>query len=243
MSDLAALQAGMAEALVSGRYQAVSAWIKAGPIAPHEALAVHRNTALLGLVNALRLTHPTVAALVGEAFFDRMALDFAIGHPPAGAWLAGYGEGFAEFLEAYAPARALPYLADVARLDFAIERVGSGALGQDGRVLDLGEALLTLDASLHLLALNHPAPAIRDAIGDDERLAGLDATPSPQRLALWRLPDGAGLRALSPVSAAVLHAMLAGEDPGHLLAGEADLAALQTEVFAAPFARISLKPS
>jgi hypothetical protein len=240
--DLASLQAETARALLSGRYDALSGWVQPGPITAEEALAVHRNTALHGLINALRLSHPTVDALVGEDFFDQAARAFVQAHPPASAWLTGYGEGFAAFLEGYEPVRDLPYLADVARFDFAIEAVGGHAAGLSGPVLDLGEAVLTLDASLSLVALDYPAGFIRDALNQDEdRLAELDMRPRPHVLALWRLPDGVGLRRLTPLSARVLEAMLAGEDPGDLLEGEVDLDALAAEVFAAPFARLSPK--
>jgi len=44
-------------------------------------------------------------------------------HPRASARaaaLAEYGDGFADFLAGFAPAQSLPYLADVARLEWAI---------------------------------------------------------------------------------------------------------------------------
>jgi hypothetical protein len=242
MPDLAALQARMASAVLSGVCDLLAEDIRRGPIAAAEALAVHRNTALYGLANALRLDHPTVDALVGADFFDRAARDFVLALPPSSAWLTGYGEGFADFLETYAPVSELPYLADVARLDFAIAAVGAEALGLDGPVLDLGETLLTFDASLRLVALDHPAAAIRDAIAEDEaRLAGLDMRPNRHVLALWRLADGVGLRQLQPISAAFIGAVLGGQDPSGLLGEDADLQALSSDVFTAPFARISPK--
>jgi hypothetical protein len=242
MSELAALQAAMAEALLSGRAEAVTPSIEPGPITTTEALAVHRNTAMHGLVNALRLSHPTVDALVGEDFFDQAARDFVQAFPPASAWLTGYGEGFADFLAGYAPVRELPYLADVARFDFAIEAVGGEALGLDGAALDLGQAVLILDGSLRLLDLDYPAAVIRDAIDDEEALAALDMSPRRHGLALWRLYDGVGLRPLGAVSAAVLSALLAGEDPSEWLSQGADPDGLQAEVFTAPFVRLCLKP-
>jgi hypothetical protein len=239
--DLAALQADMARALLSGRYDGLAAAVQSGPITAEEALGVHRNTALHGLVNALRLDHPTVDALVGADFFDQAARAFIDAHPPTGAWLAGYGEAFADFLAGHGPAGELPYLADVARFDFALEQVGGAVSGLDGPALDLGAARLTLDGSLRLIALHYPAPAIRDAIREDEdRLADLDLRPCRHDLALWRLADGVGVRPIVPASAAFLAAVIAGQDPGDGLA-EADLDALQSEVFAAPFVRLSLK--
>ena len=244
MPDLAQLQTRMAEALFHGRCDGLSAQILPGPIAADEALGLHRNTALHGLVNALRLTYPTVDALVGAEFFDQAALAFAQAHPPASPWLTGYGSTFAAFLAAYAPADGLPYLPDAARLDAAIEAVAHQSLGCDGPAFDLGGVLLTLDASLRLVDLDHPAAALRDALdaGDDAALAALDMAPRRHALALWRTPAGAALRPLSPLSAAFLDALLHGGDLEALLTG-GDPAVLQTEVFAAPFARLAILES
>ncbi len=240
MPDLAQLQADMARGLLGGRFDAVTPFVLSGPVTAAEALRLHRNTALHGLVNALRLSHPTVDALVGEAFFDQAALAFIAAAPPRGAWLTGYGESFADFLAAYAPAADLPYLADSARLDFAIEAAGSRGLGETGARLDLGEAILALDGSLALLDLDHPAMALRDALAEgDEALAALDMTPRLHTLALWRLEDGAGVRALAPASALFLRALLTGGDLEAALADGADLAAVQLDIFAAPFARLT----
>jgi hypothetical protein len=244
MSDLAALQDRMAQALLHGDFAALASMVLEGPLTAGEALSVHRNTAVWGLVNALRLSHPTVDALVGEAFFDQAALAFVQDDPPSGAWLTGYGAGFAAFLADYPFAADLPYLADVARFDFAAEAVAGLAVGEDGPILDLGEALLTLDASLTLIDLDHAAAAVRDALDQgDEALAALDVRYDPHALALWRLPDGAGVRRLAPLSAAFLKAVQQGGDLAAVLATEADLALIQTEVFAAPFVRIAAKSS
>jgi hypothetical protein len=242
MAELAALQAEMAEALLAGRFEAVAARLQPGLIRADEALSVHRDTALGGLVNALNLSFPTVLALVGEDFFDQAALAFVEQAPPSSAWLTGYGEGFAGFLEAYEFAEDLPYLADVARFDFAVDEVAHAAEGEDGPTLDLGEALLTLDASLRLVDLDYPADAIRDALnGDEERLGGIDMRLRRRTVALWRLPDGAGLRPLGPIPAAFVRAVLEGRDLSDFDAPEEDLAALPAEVFSAPFARLALK--
>lgn len=241
MLDLARLQTRMAQGLLTGRYGDLEAQVLIGPIGAAEAFGLHRNTAMHGLANALRISHPTVDALVGEAFFDQAALAFAQEQPPAAACLTGYGSGFADFLQVYAFAGDLPYLADVARLDFAIEAVGGQSVGHDGLQLDLGAALLTLDASLRVIELDYPAAAIRDAIEDDEdSLSAIDVTPRHHALVLWRRLDGAAVRPLSPVSAALLKVLLDGGDIDSVLAGGGDLSALQSEIFAAPFARLDL---
>jgi hypothetical protein len=241
-ADLAVLQAQMAQALLAGRFEAVEGRVQPGPILAEEALTVHRDTAFGGLVHALRLSHPTVVALVGEDFFAQAARAFVQSAPPSSAWLTGYGEGFADFLAAYEGASDLPYLADVARFDFAVEAVAVAEAGQEGPSLDLGETVLTLDASLRLIELDYPADAIRDALAENgERLAEIDMRRQCRTLALWRLPDGAGLRRLSPAPAALVKAVFDGEDLSDFEAPEEDLAMLSAEVLSAPFARLSLK--
>ena len=241
MAELAALQAQIAEALLTGGFSELEGRLHPGLIGAADALSVHRDTAIGGLVNALKLSFPTVVALVGEDFFDQAALAFVLDAPPTRAWLTGYGEGFAAFIEAYEPARELPYLADVARFDFAVDQMAGSAAGEDGPSLDLGETVLTLDASLRLVDLDYPADAIRDALDEDEeRLAQIDMRRRRRTLALWRLPDGVSLRPLSPVSAAFVTAMLDGDASGFEAPEEA-LAILSDELFSAPFARLALK--
>ena len=249
MSDLMALQTRMAQGLLDGGFDGLAAHVLAGPIGADEALGLHRNTILYALSNALRLTFPTVDALVGEAFFDQAALAFVAARPPSRACLTGYGAGFPCFLERYEPAADLPYLGDVARLDAAVEDVGARSLGQDGVTVDLGQAILTLDASVRMLALTYPAAAIRDAIeaGDDQALAAVDPAPRRYLHSLWRRPEGAAIRPLDPGPAAFLAAVLDGHPPDAALqaalAESEDLTLLQSQIFAAPFARLTVTPT
>ncbi|MHB1124559.1 MAG: HvfC/BufC family peptide modification chaperone [Ramlibacter sp.] len=107
------------------------AFAKALFAAPHEApgplaaltaqpaFAVYRNTVMKGCIDALEANFPTVARLVGRDWFRAAAAIHAAAQPPRDARLLFYGEGFAAFLEGFEPARKLPYLPGVARLDRA----------------------------------------------------------------------------------------------------------------------------
>lgn len=81
--------------------------------------AVHRNNVTVSLCDALASVFPVVQALVGEEFFRALARCHLRAEPPRSPILAQYGAGFPAFVEAFPPARALPYLADVARLEWA----------------------------------------------------------------------------------------------------------------------------
>lgn len=80
---------------------------------------VYRNNVTVSLTEALMDTYPTVLALVGEEFFRAMAPVFIAAHPPTSACLFEYGGEFGAFLDAFEPTQSLPYLGDIARLEFA----------------------------------------------------------------------------------------------------------------------------
>jgi hypothetical protein len=81
--------------------------------------AVHRNNVAAGLIGALEERFPTVLRLVGPAFFRGMARRYAELEPPRSPILLRYGDTFPRFIENFPPAASVPYLADVARLEFA----------------------------------------------------------------------------------------------------------------------------
>ncbi|MDE2112671.1 MAG: putative DNA-binding domain-containing protein [Alphaproteobacteria bacterium] len=81
--------------------------------------SVYRNNVIVGLIDALEAAYPAISRIVGEEFFRAMARAYAVAHPPTSAILLAYGGGFADFIVTFEPARSLPYLADVARIERA----------------------------------------------------------------------------------------------------------------------------
>jgi hypothetical protein len=114
------LQAALA-AHVMGRDRADLVAAVVGDTIPADArLRVYRHHISHSLCAALAATFPTVQALVGEGFFRTLAQSFVSGALPAQPVLAEYGADFPAFVATYEPARTLPYLADIARLDWAL---------------------------------------------------------------------------------------------------------------------------
>ena len=85
---------------------------------PARRFAVYRNNVIVSLVNALADTFAVTQELVGEEFFRAMAWVFALAEPPKSPLMAFYGEGFPGFIAGFSPVAGVPYLADVARLEF-----------------------------------------------------------------------------------------------------------------------------
>lgn len=83
-----------------------------------QRLGVHRNNVMVSLVDALASTFSVTQQLVGETFFRAMAQLYVRQHPPRTTVLCHYGDDFADFVAQFPPAASVPYLADVARLEF-----------------------------------------------------------------------------------------------------------------------------
>ncbi|MGB0934989.1 MAG: putative DNA-binding domain-containing protein [Alphaproteobacteria bacterium] len=77
---------------------------------------VYRNNTLSSLYNCLKDTFRRVNALVGDDFFRQIAHAFIRHSPPKDGRLHTYGDTFPEFLQQL---EDLPYLQDIARLDWA----------------------------------------------------------------------------------------------------------------------------
>jgi len=132
---------------------------------PAQRLSVHRNNVSVSLVDALADTFAVVQALVGEAFFRAMALEFVRRQPPRSVVLARHGDGLPDFIAQFPPAAGLPYLADVARLEALRNQASQAADAPPLRVLDAAvQAALQDGAQAARLRLHlHPSAAVLDA--------------------------------------------------------------------------------
>lgn len=85
---------------------------------PTRRLGVYRNNVMVSLVDALASTFPVTQQLVGAEFFRAMAQLFVRQQPPRSPVLARYGAQLPDFIARFAPAAPVPYLGDVARLEW-----------------------------------------------------------------------------------------------------------------------------
>lgn len=84
---------------------------------------VYRNNRHCNLCNALRATYPVVERLVGADFFNQVADGYIDAEPSRSGNLDDYGAGFAQFIRELPVANDLPYLGDVAALEWLIDIV------------------------------------------------------------------------------------------------------------------------
>ena len=156
--------------------------------APLDArVAIYHRSALGNRTGALAAAYPVVGRLVGPAFFDEAATRYAAAFPSRSGDLNAFGDRFATFLAQYSYARDLPYIADVARLEWAVHESRHCARGEALDYLALGavpaeaigEVRIRPRPSVRLVASTHPILSIwaanqegRD--GTPERSAGAE---------------------------------------------------------------------
>src|SRR5512145_377607 len=122
MPSLPELQIAFARGVFDPDDAAIAEFVVPAGMSAAARLAVYRRNVLGNYAAALRDVYPVLLRLVGESFFDRLVRDYATQIPSRSGDLHDFGGELCAFLEALPAARDLPYLADVARLEWAVHR-------------------------------------------------------------------------------------------------------------------------
>jgi hypothetical protein len=207
MPTLLETQCAISHALIHGEYDAAASLIVGDMLSPAERLDVYRNNFVSSLTTALRISYPAVHRLVGEAFFESVAQCFIGDHPPQTAYLNAYGAEFPNFLAQFPQAQPLTYLADVARLEWAVnialhadDAAPIDATSLTGLAHIPPERLILVPhPSITLLRLDHPAKSIWDAVlsEDDTALNAIDPGLCTEWLMVERTGGGIEVTSLS----------------------------------------------
>lgn len=96
-----------------------AAMVRSGKLSAARRLEIYRFNVLTNLCGVLKDIYPVVLAIVGEAFFLHAAEEFVRTHPSCSGDLNEFGGDWPSFLADYPHAAALPYLRDVAALEWA----------------------------------------------------------------------------------------------------------------------------
>ena len=91
-----------------------------------EGLDIYYGSIFGQLAKTLANIYPVCCQLVGEEFFERMALIYIKNHPSVSPDLNTYGVDFADFIANFEPVQSLVYLPDVARLEWFYHLVFQG---------------------------------------------------------------------------------------------------------------------
>lgn len=106
-------------ATVLGNDETVVRHLRQGRSALARRLAVHRNTVQTSLADVLATAFPVVKRVIGEEFFAAFIRRFIAAHPPRVPQLSEYGRELPAYIASSDQLKALPYLTDLARLEWA----------------------------------------------------------------------------------------------------------------------------
>lgn len=184
-------------------------------------LLAYRSNAQALAERALSAAYPVLAQLIGNESLAALACAFWYAHPPQRGDVAQWGGELAGFIEAAAQLADEPYLADVARVEWALHQAATVA---DRPVDPVSFHLLTQRNPAHIslvpaagLALFNstwPVASIilahQDAAHDFEDARHRLCGAVPERVLVWRQGFKPLLREAAPDEAVFLEALQNG---------------------------------
>lgn len=220
MPSLPELQRDFASALIAGGEEALQEYvIGARSLDAGAAFAVYRNNTFSNYRKALRDDYPAVLGLVGEKFFDGACDAYTRAQPSQSGDLNDFGVLFGSFLQQWQPAQQLPYLPDVARLEWAIHLAFNAADVPPLALEDLAQVppdtvpQLRFDLHPSAVLLHSPCPVFKiwqvSTNASDERV---DLAAGEDRLLVIRRHGTVEIERIAPGELAALRALADGCD-------------------------------
>ena len=194
--------------------------------------AVYRNNVTVSLIDALASIYPAVQRITGPDFFRAMARFHVRSTPPSSPLLFDYGRDFPDFIEAYEHAQAMPWLADVARIERAwldayhardaapLSPVRLSAIAPER----LADAVFIPHPAMRIVRSPFSAATIFATNRDDAPVERIDASV-PEDALITRPDFDVTVRHLPPGGAAFAACLASGRP-----LGEAAASALETSV-------------
>lgn len=217
VQSLRELQQGFAAAM-NGRTDTLRPAVDGRALGAEARIGIYRHAIAATRLRALRDTYPVVCALVGDAFFERLADRYATRHPSRCGDLCVYGAELCDFIaqmpEAVGP---VPYLADIARLEWLRQEAALAADAEpvsDSRCLsrdaiDPDRVRATLHPSLRLIRSPFPILTIhRWCETPTEPTPRLE--DGPECGLIWRSGDQVAESVIHPANHAFIEALRDG---------------------------------
>lgn len=209
--SLLELQRGFAGAML-GQGDAAAAWIEGAGLEPTARLRVYRHAIAGTLHAALRDTYPTVLALVGDAFFEELAERYRLEHPSTSGNLQHFGAAMPDYIEGMPSLQALPYLPDMARLEWLRQETALAAAAlTHWATCEPADVRMAFHPSMHLMASSYAALTLWRWCQAPQGLA-----PNPQagaeHVLLWRDGGEVAMATIDPATFRCIDALAEGCD-------------------------------
>lgn len=174
-------------------------------------LSIYSNNTLLGLTDTLENIYPVIKKIVGRKFFTMMSKDFIKTYHQNSGNRNKFGRELSAFLEDYAPSVSLPYLPDIAALEWSYFQ---SAIAEDAQTLNFEslsqniasnpDYILSVHDSVHILEQKYNALEIWQA-HQHEPIEAVELKSDVHTLQVWRDTDHTILmRKISPALKALI---------------------------------------
>ena len=188
------------------------------------AAGIYSKTVLGSLIGALEDTFAACRETVGDEFFAAMAGRYVRATPAHSPSLNDWGESLPEFIAHFGPAQELPYLSDLARLEWARHRAGIArdSFGLDPARLaavaerDRDTIVLEPAPGLALVESDHPIHEIFE-LAENPSLPAVDLDAGGVRLVVYRDGPATVHTTASPAQAGLVRMLLDGATFGVLV--------------------------
>lgn len=196
MLSLERLQNTVAQSVLGKPHLGLSSLVAAGRADPYRRLRIYENNTRASLTATLAAVFPVTVRMVDERFFRYAASAFIRHAPPAEPRLVRYGAEFPKFLRTFEGLAEMPFVAETARLEWAIaEALDAASLpaltlsALDGGIPGASPEL-ALQPSLRLVISHWPVLSLWAAHQNGELPDQADRWQrSAERIALWRQGD------------------------------------------------------
>lgn len=224
------------QAFATALFDPVAALPSFAGTAVQERFALYRGNVSATWRRTLGQAYPVVLALVGEDFFAGLARAYGRKMPSDSADLNQFGARFADFLAAFPPVAAFPYLPDMARLEWALHlahyAADAQALAPESLAAlhpdQLEVRRFTLHPACALLASNWQVAALWQAHQEGE---GQGMFPQDMQVASWVLVCRPRWKPQVQVVDAAAHAALLALQQGKTFGAALDVAFEQDPAF------------
>lgn len=183
----------------------------------HARFGVYRNNSLHARRAALALAYPVLQRRVGDDYFRQLAHEYRLSHPSRSGDLHDGGAAFPAWLQARLAGTDFAWLADLARLEWAVEEAGAAVALASLPLATLATVPATalegtslqLQPSLRLVSSPFPVGSVWQANQGETPSSPLDVR-GPEHCACACVTDRVAVYRLAVTDYAVLEALAQG---------------------------------
>ncbi len=171
-----------------------------GPAPAAQLLQLYRNNFIVSLTEMLEAVFPITLGLVGDEFFQQLTKSYILETPLPEASIENYGRQLPQFIGQCPQTQSLPYLADIAQLEWNLEQAKScteKAAFPFQQLAEVdqsrqGDIRFSLTPQAFLMRSEHPIFSIWKAVSSNN-FEGLDMSQPECLIVIPGLEEGADL--------------------------------------------------